>query len=219
MPFIRFHVTSMGMFTGIIEATSRIVKTNSGSNLVRIEIERPTHFSEIKLGDSIAVNGVCLTIEGITINTIQFALAAETIKVLNIDLSRQPLDWGDQVLNLERSLVFGGRVDGHFVTGHVDTRIRVVELMIEGESWILKLDLPESLKPYVWPKGSCALNGVSLTINEVGPRHFSVCLIPETIKRTNFVNVKAGDWINFEIDTMARGIVHNLNWMQAKDIK
>jgi len=201
------------MFTGIIESTACIVSAITNQNLVRILVERPSSFTDIKLGDSIAVNGVCLTIEAITSTTIQFAMGFETLKVLNLSLSPAGFEWSDQLLNLERSLPFGGRVDGHFVTGHVDTRIELKHLEVIGESWVLRFELPTELRPYIWRKGSCALNGVSLTINDVDVDWFSVCLIPETLKRTNFSKIKVGDRVNFEIDMMARAIVHNLKLM------
>lgn len=206
------------MFTGIIEAKSCITNLKAENKIVRIQVKRPDLFSDIKLGDSISVNGVCLTIEDFDKHYIQFALAFETLKVLGLDSNdAQNFEWQNQELNLERSLQFGGRVDGHFVTGHVDTQVKLLSLDIIGESWILKFELPKELQPYVWPKGSCALNGVSLTINDVDSLSFTVCLIPETVKRTQFSQIKINDKVNFEIDTMARAIVHNLK-LQGKEV-
>lgn len=207
------------MFTGIIETTSQVISFESYPDLVRIQIKRPESFTDVKPGDSIAVNGVCLTVEALTAETLQFALAFETLKVLNLKPNGQNFEWQNSLLNLERSLKFDGRVDGHFVTGHVDGRIQLIKLDIIGESWVLKFELPKELKPYVWRKGSCALNGVSLTINDVDSDWFSVCLIPETIKRTNFLEIKIGDKVNFEIDLIARAIVHNLKFMNLEGIK
>jgi riboflavin synthase len=97
-------------------------------------------------------------------------------------------------------------------------RIELKHLEMMGESWVLRFELPKELRPYVWRKGSCALNGVSLTINEVEADWFSVCLIPETIKRTNFSKIKVGDRVNFEIDMMARAIVHNLTLIKPDGV-
>jgi len=206
------------MFTGIIEATSQIVSIKADESLVRIVIQKPPHFHNVKLGDSIAINGVCLTVENVMSEGLQFALAFETLKALNLTSSVNEFEWKGRLLNVERSLVYGGRVEGHLVAGHVDTRIELLNLEKIGESWILKFELPESLTGYIWKKGSCALNGVSLTINEVEPDWFSACLIPETIKRTNFLTIKVGDKVNFEADMMARAIVHNLKLREHKGV-
>lgn len=203
------------MFTGIIEATSEVNSWELHNQVVRLSVMRPETFTHIKPGDSIAVNGVCLTVETQNPQALYFALGHETLNLLEIESSK---GWLGHKVNLERSLVFGGRVDGHLVTGHVDCRVQLKNINKAGESWILDFALPLVLRPYVWPKGSCALNGVSLTLNQVTDESFSVCLIPETILRTNLQFLKAGDWVHFEIDNMARGIVHNLELIKARQV-
>ncbi len=198
----------VGMFTGIIEATSSIQKVEPISQIVRIWIKRPESFNDSKLGDSIAVNGVCLTLERVTDeDQFQFALAFETLKVLGV---ADPHALVNFKVNLERALRYNQRLDGHLVTGHVDTQVEVLNVTRQGESVILKIQKPMDIADYVWPKGSCALDGVSLTINDVGPNDFEVCLIPETLKRTRLSDIKKGDKLNFEIDSFARGLVHYL---------
>lgn len=196
------------MFSGIVEALSPVksarVVNECGGHLVQIEVERPREFDDIKNGDSIATNGVCLTVEKFDDRTIQFALAAETLQVTG---------WSAEKLaaakvNLERSLRMGDRIHGHMVSGHVDGAGRVTRVHEDGGSVFLDVQAPPPLLRYVWKKGSWAVNGVSLTINDVSKDGVvSMCLIPETVKRTNLGALKAGDTVNLEVDMMARGMV------------
>lgn len=195
------------MFSGIVEAQSEIVGTSSQPGILRISVQKPVEFNDIKPGDSIAVNGICLTVEKYDQSKIEFALASETLKVTG---------WSESTLktskvNLERSLRMGDRVHGHFVSGHVDAMGKVKSRRELGGSLELEINFPENLKPYIWKKGSWALNGVSLTINEVGTNSASVCLIPETLERTNLSNLKTGDSVTIEVDPLARGLIHVLN--------
>jgi riboflavin synthase len=196
------------MFSGIIEAKSKVLEfkpldTENPQDLVRIQVAKPPQFDDIKAGDSIAVNGICLTVEKFNDQSIQFALGHETLKVAN---------WNEKTLasselNLERSLRIGDRVHGHFVTGHVDGRAEVMKSYDQGGSWMLDIKIPASIAPFVWPKGSLALNGVSLTINSIEKDILGFCLIPETVQRTNLASFKAGDFILVEADQMARALV------------
>lgn len=195
------------MFSGIIEAQSKVVNSSSQPGLLRISVERPKDFSDVKTGDSVAVNGVCLTVEKLDLSKIEFALAAETLRVTG---------WTEaslksSTLNLERSLKIGDRVHGHFVSGHVDAIGKVENRKETGASLELEISFPEILKPYIWKKGSWAVNGVSLTINTVEKNYASVCLIPETLERTNLAKLQTGDLVTLEIDPFARGVVHAIN--------
>jgi riboflavin synthase len=201
------------MFAGIIEAQSRVlefkaqVPSNSQQlNLAQITIEKPTDFDDVATGDSIAVNGVCLTVENknpTTDQTLNFSLGKETLGITG---------WSAETLlkktvNLERSLKFGDRVHGHFVSGHVDAQGTVVSVSGEG-SVNIEVQIPILLKRLVYKKGSIAINGVSLTVNAVSDSGIiSVCLIPETLKRTNLAALKVGDKVNIEIDQFARAIL------------
>ncbi len=192
------------MFSGIVEALSPIKAARAQGNLVFIDVARPKDFSDIKPGDSIATNGVCLTVEKFDDTTLSFALGAETLAVTG---------WSEQTLpksqvNLERSLRMGDRIHGHMVSGHVDGVGRVVSIRDDGGSILLDVAVPQDLIRYVWKKGSWAVNGVSLTINTVENGVVGHCLIPETIKRTNLGSLKVGDHVNLEIDMMARGMIH-----------
>lgn len=192
------------MFSGIIEAVSSIVTAESGNQVIRICVDRPTDFNDIKAGDSIAVDGVCLTVESFNEKHIQFAIAFETLRLLGLAPDKLV---GRQV-NLERSLRFGDRVHGQFVSGHVDSLGKVVLSRAEGDSWLMDVEVNESLRPLFWKKGSITLNGVSLTVNAVVGNRVSVCLIPETIKRTNLASLKFGDTVNVEPDMMARAMIN-----------
>lgn len=196
------------MFSGIIEAKSKVLEfkpldTENPQNLVRIQVAKPEQFNDIKTGDSIAVNGICLTVENFNQDTIQFALGYETMTVAG--WNEQTLSAND--LNLERSLRIGDRVHGHFVTGHVDGRAEVVKSYDQGGSWMLDIKIPANIAAFVWPKGSLALNGVSLTINAINKDVLSFCLIPETVQRTNLASLKAGDFVMVEADQLARALV------------
>ncbi|MBO9668112.1 MAG: riboflavin synthase [Bdellovibrio sp.] len=194
------------MFSGIVESVMPIESSEELQNAYRIKIKKPSEFNDLKLGDSIACDGVCLTVEAYDQEQMTFALAAETIKVLEWN----PQSWIGKRVNLERSLRFGDRIHGHLVTGHVDSLGSVTRAELEGESFFLDVAVADTILPYVWKKGSITLNGVSLTVNELNKNIVSVCLIPETIKRTNLGDLKKGSRINVEPDYMARAIQRSL---------
>lgn len=192
------------MFSGIIEAKAKLTfrEADSSRQVVRITLERPKDFDDIKIGDSIAVNGACLTVEAFDLDKIQFALGAETLSLL------KGFE-GKAEYNLERSLKYGDRVHGHFVTGHVDGLGQVIQSYADGECWQLQVSVPKNVMPFVWKKGGITLHGVSLTINEVNENFVSVCLVPETIKKTNLSEFKAGEPIHVEADYMAKAILQS----------
>lgn len=191
------------MFSGIVESVQPIVKSEELQNAFRIAVTRPQDFDDIKSGDSIACDGVCLTVETFNQHEMTFALAAETIRVLNWT----PTTWVGKKLNLERSLRFGDRIHGHLVTGHVDSLGVVTRAELVGESFFLDVKVADSILPFVWKKGSITLNGVSLTVNEIKGSVVGVCLIPETVKRTNLGALVSGSTINVEPDYMARAVM------------
>ena len=199
------------MFSGIIESVMPISSSEELDNAYRIKIKKPSEFDDIKVGDSIACDGVCLTIEAFDLDQMTFALAAETIKVLEWEPSR----WLGKKINLERSLRFGDRIHGHIVTGHVDSLGTVLRADLQGASFFLDINISKSMGPFVWKKGSITLNGVSLTVNDVvetqtGEYTVSVCLIPETMKRTNLGDLTKGARVNVEPDYLARAIQRSL---------
>lgn len=204
------------MFSGIVESQKPLVDCWKQADVLRVSIEKPKEFNDLSVGDSIAVNGVCLTLEDFDRDQMSFALAAETLQLTQ--WTAQELK--GQIVNLERSLGLGSRIHGHLVLGHVDAMGRVVEKNFMAESGFLDIELPGYLAHYVWKKGSVALNGVSLTINQVAkaPQNdrivLSLCLIPETLKRTNLGLLELGNLITVEVDNMARGLIQ---WLESQE--
>ncbi|MCB0412118.1 MAG: riboflavin synthase [Bdellovibrionales bacterium] len=199
------------MFSGIVEATSPIIKTKSQSGSLKIELQKPSFFEDLRVGGSIAVNGVCLTLEAFTTEFMTFTLAAETLHITQ---------WSEATLNgcwcnLERSLKLSDRIDGHFVSGHVDAVGWVVSRRLVGDNLFLDIGFPAELKPMIWKKGSIAVHGVSLTLNEVikmdsGEEKFQVCVIPETQRQTNLLSLQEGSRVNLEVDMWARAFVAHM---------
>lgn len=206
------------MFSGIVEAQALVVSASSEAGLVRVGVARPPTFDDLKPGDSVATDGICLTVERVDAEIVQFALAAETLAVTGWTANSLK----GRTVNLERSLRVGDRVHGHFVTGHVDAMAEIASARNDGASRLLEVRAPALVKPYVWRKGSWALNGVSLTVNEVlpGPGGDVIvthCLIPETLARTNLGALKAGDRATVEVDSAARAFLRalELGWRPA----
>lgn len=194
------------MFSGIVESRKAVQMVQARSGLLTLCIEKPSEFNDLKIGDSIAVDGVCLTLEAFDQRTMTFSLGPETLRVTGWTAEGVQ----NRIVNLERSLRLNDRIHGHLVTGHVDMSTRVVQAEKQGETLMLAIAIPKEFRPYFWAKGSVAINGVSLTINQVTPEYFTVGLIPETLKRTNLAALQAGDQINLEIDNMARALVRQM---------
>ncbi len=196
------------MFSGIIADVGRIVEANNRDGGLRLIIATGTlDLSDVHLGDSIAVNGVCLTV----VANDQMAFA--------VDVSRETLNCtaGLDVIgapvNLEKALRLADRLGGHLVSGHVDGIAEVIEFTDLGESWKLVVQAPQALAKYIAVKGSICINGGSLTINQVNDREFSVNLIPHTLQITNLKNLRVGSRVNLEVDMIARYVER---MMQAK---
>lgn len=192
------------MFSGIVETTALVQTARRDGEVLRVWIEKPSDFSDLNRGDSVAIDGVCLTLEDQTSEAMLFALGPETVRVTGWT----PDGVKERVVNLERSLRLGDRIHGHLVTGHVDARANVRSVEPHAETTVLWIEIPKILSPLIWPKGSVTVNGVSLTVNHVESGTFSVGLIPETLKRTNLKSVRAGSTVNLEADNLARGLVH-----------
>jgi riboflavin synthase len=200
------------MFSGIVEAVMPLVKAEKSEHLIRIWVSCPSDFNDLKIGDSIAVNGVCLTVEAFDNSTIQFALGFETLKILQ---KAEISDWLNEKVNLERSLRFGDRIHGHLVSGHVEGVGQILSLNSLGECLTIQFKIPANVVKYCFKKGSISLNGVSLTLNEVTVHPANevyaiaeVCLIPETLKKTNLGLLKVGDMINLEPDYYVKTLLH-----------
>ncbi|UWP87907.1 riboflavin synthase [Aliiroseovarius crassostreae] len=186
------------MFTGIITDVGRIVTLEQKGDL-RARIETAYDTATIDLGASIASDGVCLTVVAMGDNWYDVDISAETVSKTNLG------DWqvGRQV-NLERALKVGDELGGHIVSGHVDGVADIISMKTEGDSTRVRFRAPSDLAKFIAPKGSVALNGTSLTVNEVEGDVFGVNLISHTKEVTNWGNARVGDRINLEIDTLAR---------------
>ena len=196
------------MFTGIVELTGTIRDTRVVAGGRRLHVDAGPVARECKNGDSVCVQGVCLTVASAMGDSLVFDVITETLQ--RTTLGRKHV--GDRV-NLERSLKVGDRLDGHFVQGHVDGTAAVTEVRHSNREYVIGLRPDEHLTPYMVPKGSVAIDGVSLTIAEVHHGDFTVALIPTTIERTTLSTLAVGDLVNIESDIIARTIVHQLAQM------
>lgn len=186
------------MFTGIIESKATIRDiVREGSN-VHFIMECPLT-NELKVDQSVAHNGVCLTVVEIKGPEYKVTAVAETIAKTSLGSWQQ----GDQI-NIERSLLLGARLDGHFVQGHVDTTGTCIDKQTAEGSWLFSFRFPESFAALIIEKGSICLNGVSLTVFNVGRNEFTVTIIPYTFEHTNFSTLEPGDVVNLEFDVLGK---------------
>ena len=187
------------MFTGIIEAVSTIAKIEKKGQECRISLKNPFG-NEIKTGDSIAVDGVCLTVESFTEGTISFFLSKATLeKTIAAKYTT------GSTVNLERAMSANGRFDGHIVQGHVDSCGKVTEVRKIGDGTEIKISFDKNFEDFTVPRGSITVNGVSLTIAELSGNTFRISLIPETLKRTSFAEtLKTGNEVNLEFDILGK---------------
>ncbi|QJF50679.1 riboflavin synthase [Roseobacter ponti] len=186
------------MFTGIITDIGTIIETRQEGDL-RARIRTAYDTSRIDMGASIASDGVCLTVVDLGPDWYEVQISAETVSKTNLTT------WAPgKRVNLERALRVGDELGGHIVSGHVDGVAEVVSVTDEGDSTRVVLRAPEDLAKFIAPKGSVALNGTSLTVNEVDGRDFGVNFIPHTKTATTWGDVNTGDRVNLEIDTLAR---------------
>ena len=186
------------MFTGIITDTGRIRAVEQRGDM-RARIGTAYDTAKIEIGASIACDGVCLTVVGLGPDWFDVDISAETVSKTNLSA------WAEgKRVNLERALKVGDELGGHIVSGHVDGLAEVVGLRDEGDSTRVILSAPEGLARFIASKGSVALNGTSLTVNEVTGREFGINFIPHTKQVTTWGDVAMGDMVNLEIDTLAR---------------
>jgi len=188
------------MFTGLIQATAPVLKVKTQNQLLQIYLKRPLFFRSLKEGESICVDGICLTLEKFDSKSMRFCLAPETLKIT----AWTPQKIKKKIFNLERSLTLKSLVGGHLVTGHGDGKAVVKKIIKKGKSCIVQISVPKKFKKFFWKKGYIALNGVSLTINRVQLQKLDICLVPETLKATNLVLIKKGDHLIFEVDYISR---------------
>ena len=187
------------MFTGIIEEIG-IVKAFalSGKN-AQIIVECKKVLEESKIGDSIAINGVCQTVTALSFNSFSAQISSETLGVTTLSKLRS----GEKV-NLERALTLSSRLGGHMVSGHVDGLAKVKSIQKLSDFYNVKFEVPKELTKYIAKKGSVTINGISLTVADIVSTEFGVAIIPHTFENTNLSSLKSVDFVNIEVDILAK---------------
>jgi riboflavin synthase len=200
------------MFTGLIEEVGSVVAVRARNGGTELQITAPGTAKHASPGESIAVNGCCLTLTSCRSNRLTFDLLEETIARTNLHGLRQ-----GSPLNLERALRADGRIGGHFVQGHVDCVAPIIAFDAKGVDFRLEIELPENSKHYVASKGSIALNGISLTVAEVLPKSFVIWIIPYTKHHTNLDRATTGDPVNLEFDVLAKYVERMVAPLKTKE--
>jgi len=193
------------MFTGIITSTGKIKKIEKNTknrSSIKVSVDLGKDSKGLKIGQSVALNGVCLSATKISKNVCTFEMIDETMK--KTDLGNLKVG---SIINVERSLKLGERLEGHFVLGHVDGVAKIEKIEKKPKEVKVWFKIPNNLKKYVVKKGSIALDGISLTVVDVKNNLGSVCLIPHTIQITNFKTKKIGDTLNIETDVLGKYIL------------
>lgn len=187
------------MFTGIIENIGLVTKVVENNDLNKIFIDSSFDIENIKIGDSVSVNGVCLTVSDIIDNLFVFDAVKETLKITNLKF----LEKNSQV-NLERALMLSDRIDGHIVQGHIESMGEVIDILTDKDQMELFIKIQESQCRYCIKKGSIAINGISLTISDINKNILKFCIIPHTLKNTTLSTINKGDYVNIETDMLSK---------------
>lgn len=193
------------MFTGIIEQIGMVAALIRGSQSAKLAVSAPKIFDDVKIGDSVSVNGACLTITSVRRNFAEFDLSSETIK----RSAFAEVKIGDRV-NLEKALPLSGRLGGHLVTGHVDGVAEIKNKVVSGEGFDLYLSIPSELLRYLVPKGSIAIDGISLAIADFRDGLLCISVIPHTATSTTLGLKGIGDRVNVEVDLLSKYIEKHL---------
>ena len=193
------EIVEVFMFTGIIEAVCRVQGVSAVGGGLKLAIEMGKIAQEVKIGDSIAVNGVCLTASAIKQNNVEFDVSGESLAKTTL----QKLKVGSQV-NIERAMRADARFGGHFVQGHIDAVSKICKTQKEGDFWRFSFAVSDEIKGGLVAKGSIAIDGVSLTLAEIDKNNFIAAIIPATFGNTIFKNYKVGDSVNIETDILCR---------------
>jgi len=191
------------MFTGIVEAVAKVKALQKRENLYTLAVEKPKSFNDIKIGDSISNDGVCLTVTANKAGCFYFDLMKETLDATTL----KHLAPGKKV-NLERAMKADARMGGHFVTGHVDAVARIMKVVTLPNYVEYRIAVPKVIRKFIAAKGSVAIDGISLTVGSVTKDWFAVYFIPHTLDVTTIGSKKAGDEVNIEADLLARYILN-----------
>jgi len=189
------------MFNGIIKNTGIIKKITKKKNNCFLEVLSKIKLAEKDIGSSISCSGTCLTLENTRKNIHKFYLSTETLNRTNFKFAKK----GD-IINIEKSLIYGDRISGHFVQGHIDTISKIKKIDYIGKSWCIDFILSSKYKKYIITKGSITINGVSLTISKILKNGFQVSIIPQTLKMTNLIYLKNKNIVNIEFDVLGKYI-------------
>ena len=189
------------MFTGIIEEIGKVVSFEKSAHGADLKISAKTVLEDVKLGESIAVNGVCETVVAFDNTTFEVNVSDETLRVSNLSNLKQ----GDFV-NLERALKLSDRLSGHIVSGHVDLTTKFIKKEKLGEFYNMEFAVTPDFRKYIVKKGSITISGISLTIADIKPESFVVAVIPHTFENTNLKELKNNDIVNIETDILAKYI-------------
>ena len=200
------------MFTGLIESTGSVLWIRVTDRGTQLQIAAPGIAETVRTGDSVAVNGCCLTVTAHRVDQITFDLLEETLQRTNLRHLRR-----DSVVNLERPVTGDGRLGGHFVQGHIDCSVPVISFDALGSDYRLEVQLPSEFAHYVACKCSVAVNGISLTVAEVLADSFAVWIIPHTRRSTNLQSAQPGDHVNVEFDILAKYIERMMSAYQLED--
>lgn len=190
------------MFTGLIESIGKINSIIKKGNSKIFEISTTGFLKDIKIGDSIAIDGVCQTVTKIVRNRFSFTSVEETLRVTKFDTLRI-----GYFVNLEKALKADSRLGGHYVLGHIDTTAKIESLRKEGNNWLLSFSLPEDKIIYVAQKGSIAIDGISLTVSKIEKNKVFISIIPHTYDSTTLKYKKANSLINIEFDILTKHLV------------
>ena len=194
------------MFSGLVEATSDVISIEPELGGIRLNVSRPKLFDDIELGDSIALNGCCLTVIHLDGGSISFQAGTETLSKTSLGQLQE-----GSVINVERALALGDRLGGHLVTGHVDGLGRLAARIDQAEWSDMTFEASYSMLRQMVAKGSITIDGVSLTLVSVSEADFSVALIPHTLKHTTLGQLSVGDAVNLETDLLAKYVQRQLD--------
>ncbi len=207
------------MFTGIIEKTGRIKRITRKKRGYELQIETESAWEDLKIGESICVNGACLTLTDFKDNKLTFDVSPETLRKTNLKKISV-----NEIVNLERALKLGDRLGGHIVLGHVDDTGIIRSLKKEGDFYTLTIEVPHRISKYIAEKGSLAVDGISLTVASKKDNIIEIAIIPHTFNNTNLKTKRIGDFVNIEVDVIARYVEsliytnrQNVNWNFLKE--
>ena len=201
------------MFTGIVEDIGTLKSVERKKDICLLKVESPKFGRKVKLGESIAVNGVCLTVSARRQSVMDFDVVDETLRKTTLGVVRL-----NQKVNLERALTPTDRISGHFVTGHIDGTTKIIKIIESGDNKEVRFALPQDLQSYIVPKGSVCIDGVSLTIGEVGEHSFSVHIVPYTKQETTLGAKQVNDRVNVEADVLAKYLVKAMQGPRSRTL-